>query len=127
MKIRRFRPGFSGQISEPNVSTPWVMLPRLVLSSRSTFAMRRVSVLLVILLAACAAPDPRFRDPTLVEWRAADFGDVPENYDMAIRTYLETVLRDPLSATITIKNGPEKTWIGDAPNFVYGYGVCVTI
>jgi hypothetical protein len=89
--------------------------------------MRRAFVLLSMLLAACAAPDPRFRDPTLAEWRAADFGTVPENYDMAIRSYLETVLRDPLNATLTIKTGPEKTWVGEAPNFLYGYGVCVTI
>jgi len=89
--------------------------------------MSRVSVLLLILLAACAAPDPRFRDPTLAEWRAADFGTVPENYDMAIRTHLETALRDPLSATLTIKSGPEKTWVGDAPSFRYGYGICVKI
>jgi hypothetical protein len=91
--------------------------------------MRRVLVLgLFVLLSACAsAPDPRFRDPTLPEWRAADFGTVPENYDAAIRNYLETVLRDPRGATLTIKAGPEKTWIGDAPDFQFGYGVCVTI
>ena len=86
------------------------------------------AVILLILLSSCAStPDPRLRDPTPAEWDAADFGDEPSNYDAAIRGYMEDVLRDPRSATLTIKSGPKKTWVGDAPNFQYGYGVCVLI
>ncbi len=88
--------------------------------------MRRILVLLV-LLSACAAPDPRFRDPTVAEWQAAFFGDEPANYDGTIRAYMEGVLRDPRSATLTVTTEPTKTWVGDAPNFQYGYGVCVEI
>jgi hypothetical protein len=90
--------------------------------------MRRALFLALLLLSACAsAPDPRFRDPTLAEWRAADFGEEPANYDATIRTYLEDVLPDPRGATLTIKDGPKKTWIGFAPDFRYGYGVCMEI
>ena len=89
--------------------------------------MRGVLILLTLLSACASEPDPRFRDPTFAEWRAADFGNVPANYDAAIRTHLEGVLRDPRGATITVIGGPERTWIGNAPRFQYGYGVCVTL
>ena len=87
----------------------------------------RPILLVLVLLAGCAAPDPRFRDPTAAEWQAADFGDEPANYDGAIRAYMEDVLRDPRSATLTVTTEPTKTWVGDAPKFQYGYGVCVEI
>ena len=89
--------------------------------------MKRAFILLILLAGCASAPDPRFRDPTLDEWRAADFGSEPADYDATIRAYMEDVLRDPRSATLTIKAGPKKTWIGDAPHFQYGYGVCVEI
>ncbi len=82
----------------------------------------------VLLLSACAgAPDPRFRDPTAAEWEKADFGEEPGNYDAAIRSYLESLLQDPRGATLTVKGGPTKTWVGTAPAFEYGYGVCVDL
>lgn len=82
----------------------------------------------LLFLAACAtAPDPRFRDPTLAEWEVASFGDEPGNYDAAIRTYMEGLLQDPRSATLTVQGGPTKTWMGETPNFQFGYGVCVEV
>src|SRR5687768_7405472 len=82
----------------------------------------------LMLLAGCAGKlDPRFRDPTAAEWEAADFGSEPANYDTAIRSHLEEILQDPRGATLTVKAGPKKTWIGAAPQFEYGYGVCVEI
>jgi hypothetical protein len=90
--------------------------------------MRPIFAVLLFLLSGCAsAPDPRFRDPTVAEWQAADFGDEPANYDGMIRDYMETVLRDPRTATLTVTTEPTKTWVGDAPKFQYGYGVCVEI
>jgi hypothetical protein len=88
----------------------------------------RFLLLPLFLLSACAsAPDPRFRDPTLAEWNAAEFGDEPGNYDAAIRSYMEGLLQDPRGATLTIRGGPTKTWVGSAPDFQYGFGVCVEI
>jgi hypothetical protein len=84
--------------------------------------------LLLLGLGACAsAPDPRFRDPSLAEWNAAEFGDEPGNYDAAIRSYMESLLQDPRGATLTVRGGPTKTWVGTAPDFQYGFGVCVEI
>ncbi|TAL01227.1 MAG: hypothetical protein EPO08_11065 [Rhodospirillaceae bacterium] len=89
--------------------------------------MRRAFIVLILLSGCASAPDPRLREPTPTEWQAADFGSQPAYYDTAIRTYMEDVLRDPQNATLTIKTGPKKTWVGDAPNFQYGYGVCIEI
>jgi hypothetical protein len=90
--------------------------------------MKLRAILILLALSACAsAPDPRFRDPTVAEWEGADFGDEPGNYDAAIRGYLEKLLQDPRSTTLTFKDGPTKTWVGTAPEFQYGYGVCVDV
>ncbi len=87
-----------------------------------------VSLFLSAALAACASsPSDRFRDPTLAEWEAADFGEDPGNYDAAIRAYMQSLLQDPRSTTINFKDGPTKTWVGTAPDFRYGYGVCVDV
>jgi hypothetical protein len=83
---------------------------------------------MLLCLAGCAsAPDPRFRDPSKAEWDAAYFGDEPGNFDAAIRSYLEGLLQDPRSATLTVTGGPTRTWVGTAPDFQYGYGVCVEL
>jgi hypothetical protein len=82
----------------------------------------------LLLLGACAAgPNPRFRDPTPAEWEAATFGEEPANYDTAIRAYMEGLLRDPRAATLVVRDGPSKAWVGTAPDFQYGYGVCVEV
>lgn len=90
--------------------------------------MKRYALLFALLLAACSTtPDPRFRDPSLAEWDAATFGESPGNYDAAIRTYMEGLLQDPRSAALTVQGGPTKTWMGEAPNFQFGWGVCVEV
>ncbi len=91
--------------------------------------MKILSALIVLLLVtACASkPDPRFRDPTLEEWNAATFGDEPGNYDAAIRNYIEGLLQNPRTSTLTVHGGPTKTWVGQAPAFEFGYGVCVEV
>ena len=87
-----------------------------------------IPLFLTVILAACAGtPSERFRDPTLAEWEAASFGDEPGNYDAAIRTYMESSLQDPRSTTLNFKDGPTKTWVGNAPDFRFGYGVCVDV
>ena len=89
--------------------------------------MKRSALFLLLLSACTTAPDPRFRDPTRAEWDAATFSDAPSNYDAAIRTYMEGLLADPRSATLTVQGGPTKTWMGEAPSFQYGWGVCVEV
>jgi hypothetical protein len=89
--------------------------------------MRRALFLALLVSAGASAAEPGLRDPTLDEWRAADIGDEPAGYDAAIRAYLEDVLRDPRDATLTVKDGPKKTWVGKAPAFQYGYGICVQV
>jgi hypothetical protein len=79
-------------------------------------------------MTGCAGqPDPRFRDPSPAEWARADFGASPGRYEPAIRDYIERTVQDPRNATFSILSGPEKAWLGGAPNFVYGYGVCAEI
>lgn len=90
--------------------------------------MRFRPLIFLALLSACASTaDTHFRDPTLAEWQAADFGDEPGNYDQAIRSYLESLLQNPRSTTLTIKSGPTKTWVGTAPDFQFGFGICVDV
>ena len=85
-------------------------------------------LLIVALLTACAGtPSERGRDPTLAEWESATFGNETGNYDAAIREYMESLLQDPRSTTLTFKDGPTRTWVGTAPDFQYGYGVCVDV
>ena len=87
-----------------------------------------LAIITLGLLAACASkPDPRFRDPTRAEWEAAEFGEEPAAYEGAIRSYLENILRDPRESTLAVKAGPKRTWVGFAPGFEYGYGVCVEV
>jgi hypothetical protein len=83
--------------------------------------------LCLLLVAACATDDPRWRDPTPVEWAAADFGDVPMAYDGLVRAAMAKSLKNPTTATYTYHGAPAKTWVGLAPSFRYGYGVCADI
>ena len=91
--------------------------------------MRSIALLLIVAtFTACAGtPSERDRDPTLAEWEAATFGNDTGNYDAAIREYMESLLQDLRSTTLTFKDGPTKTWVGTAPDFQYGYGVCVDV
>jgi hypothetical protein len=93
---------------------------------RSACAAGVLAVALV--LCGCAGRvDPKLRDPTLDEWQAADFGSPPASYDAAIRAYLEDALHEADPTSLTPSGGPHRTWIGTAPNFQFGYGICLQI
>lgn len=103
------------------------MVGRATAISRSG-AWARSIVMLALALCGCAGhADPRLRDPTLEEWQAADFGAPPGNYDAAIRGYLEDALHEPEPTSLLTVGGPHRTWLGTAPNFQYGYGICLQI
>jgi hypothetical protein len=79
-----------------------------------------ISLALAVLLAGCATK------PTNQEMASADYGPYPGGYEQIIKSYMQSVLKDPDSARYRFKNSPTKAWDGTGGT-KYGYVVCVLI
>jgi hypothetical protein len=64
--------------------------------------------------------------PTAQELASADFGSYPTNYEIVIKSYMSTILKDPDSARYNFLNSPKSGWSGFGA-VKYGYIVCVNI
>lgn len=65
--------------------------------------------------------------PSPEEVATANYGPYPENYEQ-IKSYMESVLKDPYSVIYRSIEKPEKSWYKQS-NFeqpIYGYQTCVT-
>lgn len=80
------------------------------------------AILFSLTLSACASA------PTSQELSAANYGTYPSDYEVIIKSYLMSTLKDPSSAQYNGFTQPRSYWIGGGltPR-MYGYMVCVTL
>lgn len=79
---------------------------------------------LTIFIFGCAAAPP-----TSEQIATADYGSYPTNYENAIKSAFEKILKDPYSAHYSNWRGPSKAWrIPAMSRFTYfGYRICVDV
>lgn len=81
--------------------------------------MKYLPFALTVALAGCVAP------PTQQELTRADYGPKPESYQVAIKSYMDRVLKDPESARYEFLHSPVKGFSGNPR--VFGWITCVDV
>jgi len=81
------------------------------------------AVLVATTLAGCKSP------PTKEEKSSVDYGPRPENYEQIVREYLKTRIKDPASAIVEFRAGPNPLYQQNTilRPLQYGWGLCVFI
>jgi hypothetical protein len=101
---------------------------------RSEINLRPVVFFLVVFIAivgmtfgvtGCA---PGVKEMSQAELSMADYGSYPEDYQQAVKDYMNGILIDPDSARYSNWKGPSKGSVKDSfAGYVFGYRVCVDI
>lgn len=79
-----------------------------------------ISLVLTFTLFGCAIP------PTQQEIASADYGLYPKDYEEIIKSYMNNILKDPMSAQYTFLGAPQIAWTAYGGK-KFGYGTCVRI
>jgi hypothetical protein len=77
-------------------------------------------LLSAFILFGCATP------PTQQEIASADYGVYPKDYEEIIKSYMNGILKDPMSAQYTFLGAPQIAWTSFGGR-KFGYGTCVRI
>ena len=96
---------------------------------RSEINLRPVVFFLVVFIAICATGcAPGVKEMSHAEILMADYGVYPEDYQQAVKDYMNGILIDPGSARYSNWKGPSKGGVKDSfAGYVFGYRVCVDI
>jgi len=98
--------------------------------------LRNLATLLLLVPLVSSAQSARERDRIADAWKQtlpapnADYGTYPADYEVVIKAYMETTLKDPESARYSDFSKPRKEHIitnVDAKEATYGYSACVLV
>lgn len=82
-----------------------------------------LAVLAILLLNGCAL----MNRPSPEQIAKADYGTFPFDYQVIVKEYMDTVLKDPSSAQYSDWRGPDQGYVSNMNGAFFGYRVCVFV
>lgn len=83
-----------------------------------------VGIIVILFISGCATA------PSAQDQLKAYYGPQPTDAEQIIRSHMDHVLKDPMSATYRLQGWPKTMWVKPgllAGPFKYGWGICAGI